>query len=296
MKRSPIRLAVASVATALAAGSVMLPAATNAAAASPYCTQATPNTSILFYKRDSGEAVTGTLAAGRWQHRDNLTGIPAGYTHTAASRDTLVFYNATTGAWQTGTFKDGVYATKEKGNGFATGWTHVEAAGDSVLFYNDKSGKGATGTLKNGLYREVRAYDNFSTGWQKIAGSCDTMAFAKNVGHGDIPIYELGYGTLKDGIYTQVGFKKDPSADDLIATKDSLFLRLTSYSGDSGQVATMTDGSLGDPRENGSSGHWDVVGRTADSLFFYKTDGTAWSSTLSGGAYANVGSIIEGGV
>ncbi|MGW7460309.1 hypothetical protein [Streptomyces sp. NPDC054797] len=50
---------------------------------------------------------------------------------------------------------------------------------------------------------------------------------------------------------------------------------------------------------------WDTVGRTADSLFFYKNDGTAWISKLSGGDYANVGplkdvssgwSIIEGGV
>ena len=276
----------------------------SASAESPACTQMAPNTSMFFYKKSTGDAGTGTLAAGRWQYRGVQTGIPAGYSHAAASRDSLVLYNTDTGALETGTFINGVYTRSVAGHG-ATAWTHVEATGDSVLFYNAATGRAASGTLRNGAYRELRAYDNFSKGWASIAGSCDTIAFVKNVGKGDLPNYELGYGTLRGGVYTMVGFKSGMTANELVATKDSIMLRIGSASGDSAQFASLAGGSVGQPHSYGTSGHWDAVGRSADSLFFYKADGTAWISTLNGNRYANVGplgnvspgwSIIEGGV
>lgn len=264
-----------------------------------------PNTTIMFYNGQTGAAGTGVLSRGHWTHRDTVTAIPAGYTHAAASRDTLLFYKKGTGEWESGTFTDGLYARRESGNAFSADWSHVEATADTVLFYDENTGHAASGHLTGGVYREVRGYDDFSLGWAGIAGSADTMAFAKNVGHGDLPNYVLAFGSLTDGTYSHRGEIGDAVGTDLTATTDSLLLRATSPSSDSYQIAKMIGGTIGPVHDNGTSGHWDRIGRTADSLFFYKNDGTAWTSTLSGGSYANVGplpqvssgwSIIEGGV
>ncbi|APB00678.1 hypothetical protein [Nocardia seriolae] len=117
------------------------------------------------------------------------------------------------------------------------------------------------------------------------------MAFIKDVGHGDLSNYVTGYGMLTNGQYFHKADIPDAQGSDLIATADSLMPRVESFSGDTYQIATMIDGTVGPVRNTGDSPHWDMVARTADSLFFYKTDGTAWISTLSGGNYANVGPL-----
>ncbi|WP_407840776.1 hypothetical protein ACE1OC_37550 [Streptomyces sp. DSM 116496] len=297
---------VAALATATSATAVLLVGpVTPATAASPYCNQTTPSTSILFYKAGSGEAGTGTLSAGRWQYKSAFN-LPAGYTHAAASRDSLVLYNTNTGAGEVGTFTGGRYARTQSFDNFSTGWTFVEASGDSVIFYNGNTGHGVTGTLKNGAYRQGRVYDNFSKGWGTMAASCDTLVSAARHGAGDFPWSNVGYGTLKGGVYTDTGsIPRDDFLGNLTATKDSVLSWARSGGGLEFRVSKATDGSGIAFRQIGTSGIWDKVGRTSDSLFFYKNDGTAWTSTLVNGTYANVGSLpqvssgwtlIEGGV
>ncbi|MET8650918.1 hypothetical protein [Nocardia aurea] len=263
------------------------------------------NTTIMFYNGETGAAGTGRLSGGHWTQHDTVTSIPAGYTHAAAGRDTLIFYEKGTGRWESGTLTDGFYTRRESGDGFSDSWSHVEATADTVLFYDEKTGHAASGRLTGGVYREVRGYGDFKVGWAGIAGSADTMAFAKNVGHGDLPNYILAFGSLTDGTYSHRGEVDGVVGIELTATTDSLLLRVPSPSSDTYQIAKMIGGTIGPVHDNGTSGHWDRIGRTADSLFFYKNDGTAWISTLSGGSYANVGalpgvssgwSIIEGGV
>ncbi|MEU6759591.1 hypothetical protein [Streptomyces sp. NPDC046685] len=296
---------VAAVATSALAVLLAAPA-TPATAASQYCNDTTPNTSILFYNKDTGAAGTATLSAGSYHYTGALT-LPTHYTHAAASRDSLLLYNADTGAGETGTFTAGRYTRVESFTDFSTKWSLVEASGDSVLFYNSGTGHGATGTLKNGRYQEVRQYDNFSTGWAFIAASCDTaVATTARRGSVEFPESNLGYGTLTGGVYTNVGNRdREVFLGTLVATKDSVLALSRNGSELRYRLASATNGKVGDFRETGTSGVWDVVGRTADSLFFYKNDGTAWISKLSGGDYANVGplkdvssgwSIIEGGV
>ncbi|MBT2468381.1 hypothetical protein J7E97_10945 [Streptomyces sp. ISL-66] len=278
---------------------------TPASAASRFCNRTTPSSSILFYKAGSGEAGTGTLSDGNWQYKSAFD-LPAGYTHAAASRDSLVLYNKNTGEGEVGSFEDGGYTRNQTFDDFSTGWTFVEASGDSVLFYNGNTGRGVTGTLKDGVYREVRAYDNFSTGWGTMAASCDTLVSAARHGSGLSAWSNVGYGSLKDGVYTDRGsIPRTDYLGSLTATKDSL-LSLSRVGGHlEFQVSRATDGAGIAFREIGTSGIWDKVGRTSDSLFFYKNDGTAWISTLANGNYANVGSLpkvssgwslIEGGV
>ncbi|KJY46163.1 MULTISPECIES: hypothetical protein [unclassified Streptomyces] len=296
---------VAALATATSATAVLLAGpATPATAASAFCDRTTPSTSILFYKTGSGEAGTGTLSAGRWQYEGALD-LPAGYTHAAASRDSLLLYDKNTGDAEVGTFRDGQYNRTRTFEDFSTGWTFIEASGDSVIFYNGNSGHGVTGTLKNGAFRQVRAYDNFSTGWGTMAASCDTLVAAARHGS-SAPWSNVGFGTLKNGVYRDTGsIPKDDYLGQLTATQDSV-LSLAKTGGQlEFRVSDATDGSGIDFRKIGTSGIWDKVGRTSDSLFFYKNDGTAWTSTLVNGDYANVGplpdvssgwSLIEGGV
>ena len=313
-----------SLAVALAAGVVALLCAgpdTPAGAASAYCDQTTPNTSILFYNKDSGAAVTGTLAAGQWQHKAAFN-LPTGYTNAAVSRDSLVLYNRDTGAGESGTFTAGQYNRVRTYDNFNTGWTQVVASGDSALFYNGNTGTAGTGTLKDGVYKHVRSYgnvnshDNTTLPWLDIASSCDTAIFASVTGgtppSGSNTSY-TNYGTLKDGEFAQVGdeWYRGIYVGNVTATKDSLLALQNTGSGYAFKVDTLHDGVAGDSDSVlglpsiGSSGYWEMVGRTADSLFFYKADGTAWISKLSNGKYANVGplnrvssgwSIIEGGV
>ncbi|MEV7525726.1 hypothetical protein [Streptomyces sp. NPDC091371] len=280
--------------------------ATPATAASQFCEETTPNSSIFFYKKGSGDAGTGTLKAGRWRYVSNFD-LPSGYTHAAASRDSLLLYNAATGEGESGTFIGGEYSRVQTYDNFSTGWTHVEAAGDSVLFYNSGNGHGGTGTLVDGEYQHVRDYDNFSTGWASIAASCDTaVTTTARKGSAQSPKSNLGYGTLDGGVFTNVGNRDgEVYLGTLVATRDSVLAMAKTGAQLQYRLTTAEDGSVGSFRKTGTSGVWDLVGRTSDSLFFYKYDGTAWTSKLSGGSYANVGplngvssgwSIIEGGV
>ncbi|MFF4115824.1 hypothetical protein [Streptomyces sp. NPDC001714] len=300
------RSLVVALATATSATAVLLAGpVTPATAASPYCGRTTPNSSILFYKAGTGEAGTGTLSAGHWQYKAAFT-LPANYTHAAASRDSLLLYNKNTGAGEVGTFKNGTYSRTRTFDNFSTGWTFVEASGDSVLFYNGDTGHGVTGTLENGRYQGVRTYDNFSKGWGTMASSCDTLVAAAGQGPVEFPESRVGYGTLEDGVYTQTGsIPRDAYLGELTATKDSLLSSAKSGGELTHRVSDATDGTGIDFREIGTSGVWEKIGRTSDSLFFYKNDGTAWISTLAGGHYANVGALpnvssgwtlIEGGV
>ncbi|MEU8438179.1 hypothetical protein AB0F18_35880 [Streptomyces sp. NPDC029216] len=287
---------VAALATSVMA--VMLTApATPATAASAFCNQTTPSTSLLAYNKDTGAVGTGTLSAGRWHYGSNID-VPDGYTHGVASRDSMLFYNADTGAGESGTFRGGKYTRVQTYNNFSTGWTHVVASGESALFYNADNGQGGTGTLRNGRYHHVRSYDNFSTGWDSIAASCDTAVFTKSG--------EVGYGTLKNGLYAHVDAREtDADLGTLVATKDTVLALAENGSQLQYRIARATDGKVGGFRDIGTSGVWEEEGRTGDSLFFYKTDGTAWTSKLSGNAYSNVGplagvssgwSFIAGGV
>lgn len=73
-------------------------------------------------------------------------------------------------------------------------------------------------------------------------------------------------------------------------------------------AATAKDGHVGLLHVIGNTPGWHKVGRTSDSLLFYKSDGsiaTAYGATLTGGAYSNIGpvaniqpgySLIVGGV
>ncbi|MFJ7043833.1 hypothetical protein ACIQVC_10595 [Streptomyces sp. NPDC101112] len=291
MRKSLVATLAGSVVALLLAG----PGPT-ASAASSYCEDTTPNSSILFYKRSTGEAATGTLSDGRWQYKTAFD-LPTGYTHAAASRDSIVLYNTDTGAGEAGTFESGRYEQVQSFDDFSRGWTHVEAAGDTVLFYNSRTGQGVTGTLTGGEYQHGQFYSTFSKGWSSIAASCDTAAFAAG--------NRLGFGTLQDGLYTHQGARNGAPLGTLTATEDSLLALARTGSRLQARVATATDGSVGTVRGIGTTGLWDKVGRTSDSLFFYKTNGTAWTSTLTDGNYANVGSLanvssgwtlIEGGV
>ncbi|MDX3540518.1 hypothetical protein PV721_40740 [Streptomyces sp. MB09-01] len=272
---------MAALATSVMAVMPAVPA-TPAAAVSAFCNQTTPSTSLLGYNKDTGAVGTGTLSAGRWRYGSNIE-VPDGYTHGVASRDSMLFYNADTGAGESGTFKGGKYTRVQTYDNFSTGWTNVVASGDSALFYNADNGQGGTGILKNGRYQHVRSYDNFSTGWESIAASCDTAVFTKPG--------EVGYGTLKGGVYTHVNGRGTEDLGTLVATKDTVLALADNGSGLRYRIATATDGRLGRFRDIGTSGMWQEEGRTSDSLIFYKTDGTAWTSKLSRNTYANVGPL-----
>ncbi|MEU3724636.1 hypothetical protein [Streptomyces sp. NPDC031705] len=296
---------VAALATATSATAALLAGpVTPASAAAAFCDRTTPSTSILFYKAGTGEAATGTLSGGHWRARATLR-LPAGYTHAAASRDSLLLYDKSTGAGESGTFTGGTY-TRTRHHAFAPGWTFVEASGDSVLFYDGTNGHGSTGTLKNGAFRQVRAYDNFSPNWGTMAASCDTLVSAARHGGPEFPWSNLGAGTLTGGVYRHRS--EIPRGDflgELTATDDSVLSWARVGRELRFGVSEATDGTGVSFRRAGTSGIWDKVGRTSDSLLFYKNDGTAWTSTLVGGAYTNVGplphvssgwTLIEGGV
>lgn len=292
--------AVTSATALLLAGPVTPPAS-----ASSYCDGTTPSTSMLFYRADNGQAGTGTLSSGHWRQKATL-GLPTGYTHAAASRDSLLLYNGNTGAGEVGTFTNGQYTRTRTSTDFSTGWTFVEASGDSVIFYNANTGHGVTGTLKGGAYRQVRVYENVSSGWGTMAASCDTLLAAARHGSVEFPWSNVGYGTLEGGVYTDTGrIARDDYLGRLIATKDSVLATSKSGGRLEYRVSEAVGGSGVSFDKIGASGIWNTVGRTGDSLFFYKTDGTAWTSTLVGGTYTNVGplaavssgwTLIEGGV
>ncbi|MCX4693557.1 hypothetical protein [Streptomyces sp. NBC_01408] len=282
-------------------------------AASEYCTQTTPNTSMLLYNDVTGAAVSGTLAAGRWQQKAAFT-LPEDYTSAAVSRDSLLLWNAFRGEGESGTFTDGKYTRVKVFDDALDGWHYPAASGDSVLLYKPWGDRVMTGTLKNGVYQQVREYDDIGEGWQVMGSSCDTMVFVKSTeqASGD-DLVSLTYGTLQNGVYTQVGsrdgdaFLADLATEngDLIATKDSVLAFSPTDAEFVYKVGTATDGKVSAFRDGGTSGVWETVSRTADSVLFYNRDGTARTSTLSGGHYADVGplaglsphwSIIAGGV
>ncbi|KAF3470084.1 hypothetical protein [Streptomyces sp. Tu 3180] len=296
------------------------------AVALPVCQYSESNSSLLFYNERTGSAITGILSSGKWQQKNMLT-LPVGYTHAAASRDSLLLYNANRGTAETGTFKAGQYTRVNIYNTFNPGWHSVTATGDSALFYNKDNGHAGTGILWGGKYQHVRSYADFRVGWSSIAGSCDTMCFSRSWWKeiGKLEGGELAYGTLTYGLYKHVGNVPLPDGvwyaegnwsaggnlSAMAGTKDSLFGWWTLNATTNEQcfvVATAKDGKVGPLQTLGNTPGWHKVGRTADSLVFYKSDGvtaTAYTATLTSGKYANVGpitniqpgySLIAGGV
>jgi hypothetical protein len=288
----------------------------------------TPNNTLLLYK-DSGAAVVGTMTAGRWQQTAVIT-LPAGYSHAAASRDSLLLYNRGSGTGETGRFRDGQYARVKTYDDFGPGWHEVEASADSVLFYNKQKGHGVTGTLTNGKYERMQSSADFKVGWESIASSSDTMFFTDSWWKvpDEIMAGELSYGFLKEGFYTHVGgvqlkdgvvfpggrydqFQGHGGFGPMLGTKDSLFARTNLDPVEHTflfTVARATGGSVGALQDVGTAENWQKVGRTSDSLFFYKYDDVstmAFAATLTEGEYTNIGpvagigrgySLIEGGV
>jgi hypothetical protein len=254
------------------------------------------NNSIVFYNKNTGYAVTGTLRDGRWEPdgpSGSVESLPPGYTNGAASRDSLVLYNRETGAGETGTFTGGEYNRTEAFQG-AAGWSHVVATRDSVLFYNKDNGGGASGTLQNGVYREKRGYDDFSTGWQSVAASFDTVVFTRQAGAAGFPETDVAWGVLHNGEYTHSAQRTDPEGVvRLTATSDTaLEVRVngaTSYY----HAALATGGLLDHFREAGTDGVWNLVGSTADSVFFYQADGTCRAAKLSQSGFTNSAPVAD---
>ncbi|MEU3915237.1 hypothetical protein [Streptomyces sp. NPDC029721] len=301
MRKSLVATVAAAALAALLAG----PA--TPASASVSCFGSGGNTSILFYRAGSGSAVTGTLSAGHWESSGEFH-LPRGYTHAAASHDSLLLYNKITGAGEVGTFTFGEYARTRTIGDLPKGWTQVEASGDSVIFYDIQTGHAVTGTLQNGKYQQVRTYDDFKKGWAAMASSCDTLTAEARSGSTTSSWDASEYGTLEGGVYgrrSSLFLGEEEHLGQLTATRDSVL----SWAKANGKLAlrsaTATNGWIFDFSPVGTTTLWEKVGRTADSLIFYNSDGTASTSTLVDGHYKSVGplddispgwTLIEGGV
>ncbi|MGV9248115.1 hypothetical protein [Streptomyces sp. NPDC003710] len=285
-----------------------------ASAAMPTCASTRPNTSLLLYRSGTGAAVTGTLSAGHWQQTATLT-LPTGYTSGAASRDTLILYNKNTGAGEVGTFVNGKYTRVTTYNNFSTGWTAITASRDSVLFYNSNNNHAGVGYLIHGTYQGMSSYNDLpGVHAANIASSCDTVSISsvswKDVGY--VMGNSLTYGTLEYGKYLDSRTRQLPDTvwktdgtgttnrgaglGSLVSTRDSLLgSRVFDLKGTHDiQVATAQYGDVGPISDIGTTGDWQMIGRTSDSLMFYKTEGnvaTAWTSTFTRGNHANVGPV-----
>ncbi|MFF4370257.1 hypothetical protein [Streptomyces sp. NPDC001594] len=301
MRKSLVATLAAAVVAVLSAG----PA--TPASASVSCFGSGGNASILFYRVDSGSAVTGTLSGGDWESNGEFH-LPRGYTHAAASHDSLLLYNKITGAAEVGTFSYGEYARTRTYADFPKGWTQVEASGDSVIFYNAPTGRAVTGTLRDGKYQQVHTYDNFNKGWVAMAVSCDTLLAEARPGSATFSWDGSEYGKLEGGAYSHTSslfLGEEKHLGQLTATRDSVL----SWAKAEGKLALRAgeaaNGWISQFGGVGTVPLWEKVGRTADSLIFYNSDGTASTATLVDGDYKNVGpldgispgwTLIEGGV
>ncbi|MEU9374598.1 hypothetical protein AB0D94_12630 [Streptomyces sp. NPDC048255] len=296
MRKSLVAALVTAVTAVLSVGP-----GTPATAASEFCARTAPNSSILFYRELTGAAVTGTLEAGRWQQKAALT-LPDGYTSAAVSRDSLLLWDAFSGKGESGTFTEGKYTrVKAFDDDALDGWHSVTASGDSVVL-GELSGDGVVmGSLKNGVYQQVRDYGDIGEDWWLVGSSCDTMVIVESTEEtaGDFR-FSLTYGTLQNGVYTQVGSRDEDAYlsdlvamnGDLIATKDSVMAAFSETKTEFvSKVGTATDGKVSALRDGGSSARFETVSRTADSVIFYKAGGTARTATLSGGQFAAVGPL-----
>lgn len=309
MRKSLVAALVTAVTAVLSVGP-----GTPATAASEFCAQTAPNSSMLFYRELTGAAVTGTLEAGRWQQKAALT-LPDGYTSAAVSRDSLLLWDAFSGKGESGTFTEGKYTrVKAFDDDALDGWHSVTASGDSVVLHKQFSDRVVMGSLKNGVYQQVREYGDIGKDWWLVGSSCDTMVIVESTEEtaGDFRL-SLTYGTLQNGVYTQVGSRDEDTYltdlveenGDLIATKDSVMAFSETNTDFVSKVGTATDGKVNALRDGGTSTPFETVSRTADSVIFYKFDGVARTATLSGGQFAVVGplagmakgwGIIAGGV
>ncbi|WP_412078113.1 hypothetical protein ACLF6K_29360 [Streptomyces xanthophaeus] len=295
MRKSLVAALVTAVTAVLSVGP-----GTPASAASEFCARTAPNSSILFYRELTGAAVTGTLEAGRWQQKAALT-LPDGYTSAAVSRDSLLLWDAFSGKGESGTFTEGKYTrVKAFDDDALDGWHAVTASGDSVVMHKQFSDRVVMGSLKNGVYQQVREYDDIGKDWWLVGSSCDTMVIVESTEEtaGDFR-FSLTYGTLQNGVYTQVGSREEDAYltdlvemnGDLIATKDSVMAFSETDTDFVSKVGTATDGKVSALRDGGTSAWFETVSRTADSVIFYKADGAARTATLSGGQFAAVGPL-----
>ncbi|MFD0379555.1 hypothetical protein [Streptomyces sp. NPDC127112] len=293
------------VALAASAVAVLISGPATPASASESCPGTGGNTSIFFYQAGTGAAAAGYLSAGHWQSMGEFD-LPSGYTHAAASHDSLLLYNQNTGAGEVGTFTYGGYSRTRTYNDFPKGWTQVEASGDSVLFYDAHTGHGVTGTLRKGKYRQLGVYNDLHKDWVTMASSCDTLTAAAQPGSAAYIWDKSLHATLEYGEYEQRGnyLGEDPLGQ-LTATRDSVLSWAKSGGKLVLQAGKATDGWVTHLSPVGTTTLWEKVGRTADSLIFYNSDGTAATSTLVDGHYKSVGplddispgwTLIEGGV
>jgi len=237
-----------------------------------------PNYSIFFFR--PGQTVTGTLHNGLFAQKKSFS--TSGWTAAAASRDTLALYNSKTGKLKTGTFLNGVF-TQKSVKTIDTGWTTAAASCDTVLFYKRPSGAAFTATLKGGVMGKRTNY-GFSPGWDLIDASCNTATFLANGSSSATGVN----GHLKGGKFTQTGGFAVAPYTNLTHTDNSYLLysskNLNGIWGPSGGGTEGLSGSASD------FSTWDLVAGTADSVLFYRSNGTEARATLKNGVYALVGS------
>jgi hypothetical protein len=158
-------------------------------------------TQQLFYRADTGLALTGSIGEGGLLSQFYTYGLDSGWTHiTNLGGDWVLIYSADTGLTVTGQVNADNTFTQLQVFYLGAGWTHVVGLGNAlVLFYDAPSGLAVTGRLySDGTFQEDYRYQ-WDTGWTHFAGPGSGVVLIYNANTG---VAVTGFVDL-DGIFTQ---------------------------------------------------------------------------------------------
>ena len=164
--------------------------------------------SLLFYNRDTGAGLGGTLDGNGWRPVETYDDFSTGWNLVVATQEgSVLFVDTSTGAGAGGMIADGRWSYLTDYSDFATNWTHAVATRDSVLFYEQGTGIGAGGTLIDGQWTHLTDYDDFFAGYTHLTGSDDSiLLYAADIGFG-------ATGTLENGAWEWIGTYDDFATD-----------------------------------------------------------------------------------
>ena len=212
--------------------------------------------SILFYNKNTGEAMTGTLGGSGFTQVEYYSGIirfAKGYKVMVGTPSGSMLFVRPSGNGVAGTLVNGVWTLRNEYRGFAP-WDVGGATRDSVFLFNWDTRQGASGTLVDGAWTYYKRYRNsFQFDYTRIGATDDSLVFYRACSR-----QPAKSGTLENGVWSLVY----PFHFEEFNTVGGQFL---CYQAEVGAGDTLL--VLSSTPQQGETGYHGVVGRLVDGAW-----------------------------
>lgn len=253
--------------------------------------------SILFYDRNTGDGLAGTLDGLGFTPVEASKGFATGYDLVVGTpRGSVLFLRNSDGMGAAGTLLNGRWSFLNEYHGFAP-WTNAAASADTLFLYHLTRGQGASGTLVNGAWTYYGQYRSMERDYTHFSATDDSLLFYKFNSRASAKA-----GTLKNGVWTFANSYPDignlPYVVDYhmaVGAVDTLLFQ--GFTGLNFVIGTLANGAWSLKHKYPDAGYWTHAAHAGNGFILLYTGGgfdapTAWG-TLIGGNWSYYGTTLS---